>query len=278
MEQCAVVIIDYKPSLDEHEKLSLEQCSKVLPDLDIYLVTSKENDLSAHIAAIAREEQLFILRFPHRFFTSIQAYNRLLKSLRFYESFIGYEYVLIYHTDSFVFRNEVDYWCNKGYDYIGAPIYRFDGSPSPPREDYICVGNGGFSLHKISSAIKVLTTFKRIYPIEALREWYAQYSVRGKLYYLPYFLRTLVGLSGNSHFALNHLRLNEDIFWGKYVPEAFPDFKVAPYDESYKFSMEYNYEYLFDLNERKLPFGCHRWFKPGFLDFWSEKIDRHRVK
>lgn len=277
MKSCAIVIIDYKPSLSVYERISLEQCSLVLSHLDLFLVSFRGNDLTAHKRAIQRDERIFTVEFPKYYFKSIHRYNRLLTSKRFYESFKGYEYILIHHTDSFVFKNEIDYWCQKGYDYIGAPLYKYDGTMSPPAEDFICVGNGGFSLHKVSTALRVLSTFRRIYPIKTLLNWYGGYSLSGKIYYLPYFLLILCGLGGNSYYRLNYLRVNEDIFWGKHVAEAFPDFHVAPLEEASKFSMEYNCELLLKRNGGKIPFGCHGWFKQGFLDFWMYAIRQHKV-
>jgi hypothetical protein len=278
MKQCAIAVIDYKPSLNGHEKISLQQCSRVLKDYDLFLVSHKGMDLSEHIHAIGRPGLPNILTFPRHFFASLQGYNRLLKSVGFFRAFASYEYILIYHTDSFVFSDELSYWCEKGYDYIGAPLYQFDGTIAPPDANFICTGNGGFSLHRVSSAMEVLSTFRRVYSFKDLWEWYAVYSLKGKVYFLPYFLRMISGLGGNSHEGLNHLRVNEDIFWGKYVPRSFPRFKVAPFADAYKFSMEYNCERLFGLNEGQLPFGCHRWYKQEFLNFWKDKIEQFRVQ
>jgi len=66
--------------------------------------------------------------------------------------------------------------------------------------------------------------------------------------------------------------VNEDIFWGVYVPRVYKWFRVAPFEEAYKFSMEYNCEKLFELNQRQVPFGCHQWYKGEFLKFWTPHI------
>jgi len=50
-------------------------------------------------------------------------------------------------------------------------------------------------------------------------------------------------------------------------------FRVVPFEEAYKFSMEYNCEFRYELNKRKLPFGCHQWYKGEFLNFWKDKIE-----
>ncbi|MGC8804066.1 MAG: DUF5672 family protein, partial [Bacteroidales bacterium] len=53
---------------------------------------------------------------------------------------------------------------------------------------------------------------------------------------------------------------------------AFEWFKVASFDQAFKFSMEYNCEKLFELNNHQLPFGCHQWYKGEFLKFWKRYI------
>src|SRR5690606_25810487 len=98
MKSCAIVIIDYKPSLSVYERISLEQCSLVLSHLDLFLVSFRGNDLTAHKRAIQRDERIFTVEFPKYYFKSIHRYNRLLTSKRFYESFKGYENILILHT------------------------------------------------------------------------------------------------------------------------------------------------------------------------------------
>ena len=42
---------------------------------------------------------------------------------------------LICHTDAFVFRDELEKWCNRGYDYIASHIYNtfWEGESLPIR-------------------------------------------------------------------------------------------------------------------------------------------------
>lgn len=57
----------------------------------------------------------------------------------FYLRFRQWEYLLIYQLDAYVFQDELMDWCNKGYDYIGAPFLKLN------REvDWNNCGNGGF--------------------------------------------------------------------------------------------------------------------------------------
>ena len=270
---CIIVVPVYKETLNEYEKISIIQLDKVLKNYPIALVHFPELNIKNVISLFQHNHNIFSVTFPKQYFKSPQTYNRLLTSLKFFKDFGKYDFFLMYHTDAYVFKDELEYWCNKDYDYIGAPIYEYNGTINPPDENYICVGNGGFSLHKVDSAIKVLKTLRKIYPIKDLVKWYYKYNWKGRIKYLPYFLRVLLGFGGNSHHLLNYIRINEDIFWGKYVPEAFQDFKVAPFEEASKFGMEYNCEKLLKLNNYRLPFGCHQWFKREFLNFWKPYIN-----
>jgi hypothetical protein len=74
--------------------------------------------------------------------------------------------MLIYQPDAFVFRDELDYGCSKGYDYIGAPWFIGLDSPKTPFK-FLGVGNGGFSLRKISSHYNISASysFKIIFKI-----------------------------------------------------------------------------------------------------------------
>jgi hypothetical protein len=59
--------------------------------------------------------------FPEAYFKNISGYNKLLLSPVFYSRFIDYKYICICQFDTFIFRDELSYWCKKSYDYIEAP-------------------------------------------------------------------------------------------------------------------------------------------------------------
>jgi hypothetical protein len=267
-KECAIVIPIYKSELNDFEKTSLLRCKLVLNEYDIFLATPEGLDITPYNDLLGLN--LFKKEFKRKYFKSLVSYNKLLLSKTFYTSFQDYKYILIYHTDAYVFKNELEEWCKKDYDYIGAPIYEFDGTIAPQK--FIGIGNGGFALHKIKSAIKVLSTYKVVYKLSDLWKWYSKYNFNGRVRYLPYFIKVMLGFGRNAHKGLNNLKLNEDVFWGVYVPRAFPDYRIASFEDAYKFSMEFNCEKLFELNNEQLPFGCHGWYKELFINFWKDKI------
>lgn len=97
---------------------------------------------------IRRLLQIHYIFFHENYFKSIDGYNKLMLSPSFYKAFSNYEYILIYQLDAWVFKDELQHWCNQKYDYIGAPIYQ--------NNKLIGIGNGGFSLRKVDYCLKVL--------------------------------------------------------------------------------------------------------------------------
>jgi hypothetical protein len=117
------------------------------------------------------------LALPDENFRSVESYNSMMLSSWFYSLFSDYEYMLIYQLDAYVFSDQLDYWTTTDFDYIGAPwmpndnIYeRLIGQrvlqllqKIPIRNNHVHsahlfhkVGNGGFSLRRISKMIEIL--------------------------------------------------------------------------------------------------------------------------
>lgn len=149
-KEAAIVIPIYKTVLNDREKISLLQALKVLGRYDIIIVAPEKLKIEN------ANKYCRIERFPTKYFQSVDAYNNLMLSVFFYERFAEYEYILIYQLDAFVFSNKLSFFCEKGYDYIGAPwlygiFHYIDESHCIWR-----VGNGGLSLRKVSSFIRIL--------------------------------------------------------------------------------------------------------------------------
>ena len=92
-------------------------------------------------------ESNFIV-LPDRNFSSIQSYNRLLLSPWFYQIFGEYSHILICQLDVCITKKlELDDLLQ--YDYVGAPCTFELGKDAH-------VGNGGFSLRKVSAFQRAL--------------------------------------------------------------------------------------------------------------------------
>ena len=120
--------------------------------------------------------------FDDAFFTDIHAYNTLMLSPEFYERFTAYRYILIAQLDTYIFRDELQAWCARGYDYVGAPwivrdIYRhplmrlcsaikkrYCEATGKPNSQVTGnkVGNGGLSLRKVESHLRVTRQLRHI--------------------------------------------------------------------------------------------------------------------
>lgn len=267
--QAIVVIPVYKSQLDIYEQVSYQQCIKVLIRYPIVLVAPTGLDLTYYTQL---HPEVCIERFSPSYFANIDGYNRLLLSKEFYLRFRVYEYILIYQLDSFVFRDELQYWCEQGYDYIGAPWfekYELANAASP----LIGVGNGGFSLRDPKAFLRALHNFSWLERPAELWDNYRSLKFASKVRNLPHLIRKLT-ISNNSFHLFSDFRENEDIFWGKYINRNFCWFKVPDCEVALAFSFEVNPEQLFKMNNCTLPFGCHGWRKYNY-NFWKSFIQEH---
>ena len=254
MERVQVVIPVYQNQLSESEYRSLRQACKVLNRYTLVIVKPESLDVS-NLKEIYPSFE--VESFPDEYFKGISGYNRLMLSELFYSRFAERtEYLLIYQLDAYVFRDELEDWCRKGYDYVGAPWMRrpvYDRLPvsvwmrlsrwysharkKPSRQDlYDKVGNGGLSLRHVARHL------------EAVRKYAKRIA-----YFLSY--------TGN-HFY------NEDVFWATEVPE----FHYPKASEALLFSFDKHPAYCFRLTGHRLPFGCHAWYKRKMRAFWKPII------
>ena len=153
--RAAIVIPIYKTQLLWYEKISLNQCFKILKKYPIIFIAPQNIDFNY----LPKQNNHFIIRFPKECFTSISTYNKLMLDVNFYQKFIDYDYILMYQLDAFVFSDQLEYFCSLNYDYIGAP---WPENVSLRLKDefnnnvVLNVGNGGFSLRKVKNCINIL--------------------------------------------------------------------------------------------------------------------------
>ncbi|PHS05611.1 MAG: hypothetical protein COA88_12090 [Kordia sp.] len=249
-EDVCIVIPIYKTDLTDIEKQSLKQCVKVLNNYDIYFVEPEKMDSSI----INVGKQIKIKKFSNNYFDGILGYNKLLLSEGFYSSFNSYEYMLIYQLDCFVFNDELLKWCNKGFDYIGAPwisskqtllktfLTFFDNSKKKRRSKiFYKVGNGGFSLRRIHKFINITQNNKAAIANELKRD-------------------------------SDDFKLMEDVFWSFKAAQLDTSFKIPDYRVALKFAIDRKPKIALKLNYNKLPFGCHGINKPKVINFWKKII------
>jgi hypothetical protein len=254
MPEVAVVVPFYKPALSADEQVSLCHLERHLGGLPWFAVQPGGLPVPAGFAS--RE-------FPARHFASVQGYSRLLLSPAFYEAFRDYEFVLIYQLDCLIFSGDLTGWCNKAYDYIGAPLFEKD---SPPRLSR--VGNGGLSLRRVQAFLDVLHS-------PCIPGWHAAFTARlPDLREFPLPARWLKKLRvirdarrGVQWYAQNY-SLNEDLFWSDRARLFQPDFKIASLDAALQFAFDAQPRACYEQNARRLPFGAHAWAK-WEREFWE---------
>lgn len=263
----AVVIPIYQTSLSAEELFSISNAATVLVKHDIYFVGPEH--LSGFIDELSAKynRQIRYKTFPDRYFAGIAGYNDLMLSSIFYRAFTNYQYILIAQTDSLVFKDALDEWAAKGYSYIGAPWFEGYTQPIKPlRLD--CVGNGGFSLRSIPDFLRVLDR-PRVFKNILMESWPGSWISNTYRYIKDY--RSFV--YKNLHLNID---LNEDLFWSLFVAPRCGFFTIPTALEAVSFAFEAHPEYLFELNQQKLPFGCHAWerYNP---DFWRMLFEKNNI-
>lgn len=253
-ERVKVVVPVYTDKLTPYEIISLNRLNEVLGSYQVVFVLPQSLSREKFTAACPSAQ---FESFPDSYFDGIKAYNTLMMSRIFYERFLDCEYILIYQLDCYIFRDELDLWCSKDYDYIGAPwikraVYdlpviksymklsrlftKLTGKPDR-QELFNRVGNGGLSLRKVKSHINFIDNHPSV----------VERFIKARHYHL----------------------YNEDVFWSievnKHpgVPFSYPDHITA-----LNFSFDKHPGYCYKLNGNRLPFGCHSWSQKKMIGFW----------
>ena len=236
METVAIIIPIYKPTISFFEEQSLLQCFKVLTNYDIYLIHPVGIDLSYYRLLQKKSRLRFLEKgFDKHYFEGIGGYNNLMVSENFYKGFNTYEFLLIYQLDAYIFKDDINKWCNKKYSIIGAPIHetifkiltkKYSDDFNKQINSSICYMNGGFSLRHIQTMIEILQNSKSKTELLLKNLWPEDIIIN------------LLLAEGNMNLPHKSDAL-------KFSFEAYPD-------EAYK------------LNSKRLPTGCHAWYRNDF--------------
>ena len=249
-----VIVPIYTSTLTGRHLRSFTNNLKVLSAYPTVLLAPEGLDISA-IETLAPQCEVVRVSDSWLGRNGIAGYNDMMLSKSFYQLFEDCDYILICQTDVWVFRDELEQWCDKGYDYVGAPwpkrrIYSmpiinqllwlrrklFKREGKLMRQDYFNkVGNGGFSLRKITSILEGCDRYATTI---------AEFK-RGK--------GTLC---------------NEDWFWSL-IPT---NFHYPTFDEALGFSFDVHPDICYKKSHGKLPMGCHGWFKKRNIEFWTPII------
>ena len=268
-----IVIPVYKQHLSPSEEYSLRQCLRVLNHYPVTYVTLPELNIEKY-RNLSIQVDVNFEYFDRSYFESVNSYNRLLLSRDFYLRFRQEDYILIYQLDGFVFKDELAYWCEKDFDYIGAPWFKHHGTHENGNTLYK-VGNGGVSLRRISS---FLERFDKPMPMSVF-PFYVK-NIRKKKFFsmclntVKIFFLLLFSNKTVEYYLLNLTdeRINEDTFWSEALANTPVALKVPDVITAARFCIEKSPSYLFHLIGEELPFSCHAYEKYEFESFWQDKI------
>jgi hypothetical protein len=249
-KQVVVIIPIYMEEPSELERISLSQTLAVLHKYPIVFQTQTGLNIKWYEQFCKGKARVSFERFNWK---GQMEYTGLITSPQFYLRFKDYEYLLICHLDVFVFRDELERWCQQGYDYIGSVIYNTTWTTLPTRvgrliglekPEYLACG--GFSLRRVESFVRLTTS----------NYW------RIKLFL----------------WKLRHYKfMQEDVFLSQLASKlSSKGFKTAPRTVAEKFGAAFELWDEKDLpfangDSTSLPFGTHGWFN-YHADFWKPYV------
>ncbi|MFI3328003.1 MAG: DUF5672 family protein [Rikenellaceae bacterium] len=264
MKSVKIVVPIYRSELPELELKLLRHNLQQLKQFDIVLlmpISLEANGLLDVISSFNIGARIDVLRVSTEWLgkeNGVKGYNKMMLSQSFYELFSDYEYVLICQTDAIIFKgDDLEWWCNRGYDYVGAPWFKeakynnpilktfyalkhkFSSAKTPfSRVDILGkIGNGGLSLRRVKSHIDALNMHQ---------EKAAEFIERS-----------------------GHYIYNEDIFFAM-IPS---EFSYPTYEEAFKFSIDLKpKKSMAMLQKGELPFGCHALTQPKIYSYWQELL------
>ena len=257
-KQVAIILPLYQKKLSSTEEKSIKSLTKYLSDYPIFSIGPK-------FCKNIKKEFTFI-EFDSSYFIDRNNYSKLLLSSSFYNTFADFKYILIYQTDCLVLSSNLSEFCSLGYDYIGAPWFK---DKNFPEKGFSRIGNGGLSLRKVSSFLRVLRS-------KHIIKWSSIFSIQlPDRPYWDYYKKINVmreTKKGIDWYAKNY-SLNEDLFWSDRAKLFYPEFKIAPVEIGLKFAFEAHPKYCFEKNIENLPFGAHAWEKWD-REFWEDWIGK----
>lgn len=246
------VLIPIYRALDPDEERALKNNCRMLAAHDIALLVPEGLDVEA---AAALAPQAEVVRVTDEWLgrrNGIAGYNRMMLAGDFYRMHDEWDYILVCHTDAWIFRDELNAWAAAGYDCVAAPWIRRAVYDLPLVKQYVAwrqrskhrrglpcradlygrIGNGGLSLRRVAAFVEACDRHA-----DRIEEY----------------------LTAKDHFH------NEDVFWAT-VPDGF---RYPTPDEALRFAFDTNPAYCYRLTGKHLPMGCHSWSKPRMRRFWD---------
>ena len=247
--RCIICVPIYKIELSKSEHLSLlriidfclannlfDNLIFIIPKNFDFLLFINKYIGEFETSKYHRNFEYNIITYDDDTFISLNAFNNmLLLSSNFYGDFNNYDYMLTYQLDAYIFDNQLEYFLNKNYDYIGGyylPIYTqhtlYDDNIDI-NENHNLSMNGGFSLKNINFCLKCIQ---------------------------DHYLNYLKGCEFNNI----HSYINEDTFFSLFYTTEVNALEAINFSLNWAAA-----ESHYAINNFKYPFGCHGIDKSKFL-------------
>lgn len=259
-----VVVPVHRLHPTDDEQFSLKRCGNLLGCHPIFIVHPHGLNLEPYFDLLPTATPLPV---PAEWMASIRAYNRMMINPAFYAMFERFSHLLVHEPDALVISDQLLYWCEKPFDYIGAPW--FEGfHAAPPDAPIIGVGNSGFCLINISAIRSLLDSSQRwISRKFILNELSRKLLGRTSRFSFDFLFRAF-GKAGTMGGAHRLVATNCDTFLSNHASVCnLNSFRIADPLSAILFSWEVNPQSCFRLCGRSLPFGVHAWarYDPTFI-------------
>lgn len=287
---CIVIIPTHKETMTSEEERSFRNTLDILRNWDIALVLPEGVSSNYYEAIRFKEELQFqIVTVRSEWMGSLERYNNMGASPVFYKMFEAYKYILICHLDVWVFRDELQIWIDKGYDYIGAPWFLLrdfsswvlSGDSSVPLERlmYPQGGNGGFSLRKVDKMIELTSKPRRSFNILLFCRTVLYYIKNKKIDLLKIYIKDCREVIHEADVFRKKYNIYEDRMFSMFYSLIDKNFRVAPaHDELYFCTEVYSEEILKTKLKWQLPFAIHGYEKylPSITSIDEYRNDENR--
>src|ERR1700733_5372942 len=281
-KRCVVVIPTHKSDISVEEERSFRNTLSVLSNWDIRLVVPDNVSPDSYARMKSSDALTFeIVRVTDQWMGSVQRYNAMMLSTDFYRLFDGYEYILICHLDSWVFRDELEYWINLGYDYIGPPLFLLKEPARNSLESLVAPqgGNGGFCLRKIDSTVELLSNTRYDLNVMLFLKGVIFLIHNRKFDLLKIFLRVCQMVYKDPVRSQSRYNIYEDVMISVCYALLHRNYKVAPPEIAMHFATEvYSEEIIQTKLKLRLPFAVHGYDKyfSAIDEFLAMRDDQRR--
>lgn len=269
IQKIAIVVPIISDVVEGDELTSLRQCLKILKKRDIFYLCSDTLNTKFYENLNSENNIPFHKKtFEAKCFEGVAAYNRLCFSPSLYRAFAEYNYILIYQLDAYVFEDNLDYWCNQGYDYLGGP-WLCPWSNEVENLDHWEVGNGGFSLRRVSAFLDILTKRAALRkPLKGYGRFCFEnrYRMKRKPYLRLWILfRAISGYHNTLSYYIRH-QSQEDKAYAQCQYSGL--LRIPTASKALEFSFDMRPQTCYKLTGNTLPMGCHMWYKYDNERFW----------